>query len=222
MPCKPRIVSTALDGAPDTTAWYGPFKRSPAAAQPGVMQQAERALRLIAQQIVPALQALADTFEHELLPVARDSIACSDVPQGAALYSFWARHFTTTDTLTPQAIHALDLAEVERLQSEMAAVAAQAGYAGNLAAYRHFLAHDPQFVSPSAEALRERCEVVAKRIDAQIPAFFGRLPRITYGVQSMPAASAARLPPAYAQPSPADGSAAGVFWVSGLPEKCPS
>jgi len=32
----------------------------------------------------------------------------------------------------------------------------------------------------------------------------------------------ARMPPAYAQPSPADGSTAGIFWISGLPSKAPS
>jgi len=71
-------------------------------------------------------------------------------------------------------------------------------------------------------ALRESIEVLCKRIDRRIPDFFSRIPRITYGVDSMPEAISARMPPAYAQPSPADGSAAGVFWISGLPAKAPS
>ena len=80
----------------------------------------------------------------------------------------------------------------------------------------------PKFIAASSAALRESIEVLCKRIDRRIPDFFRRIPRITYGVESMPEATSARMPPAYAQPSPADGSSAGVFWISGLPSKAPS
>jgi uncharacterized protein (DUF885 family) len=215
-------LRSALSGAADATPWYGPFKRSPAQAQPGVVRQAERARDVIEQAIVPALRALHDTLENEMLPRARDTIACLDDPQGHEFYGFWLRHFTTTAAATPEAIHALGLSEVARLEAEIAAVAAEAGFANDVAGYRRFLASDTRFIAPSAEALRERCEIVSKRIDAKIPGFFGRLPRITYGVQSIPLAVSERMPPAYAQPNPADGSAAGIYWVSSLPEKAPS
>jgi uncharacterized protein (DUF885 family) len=215
-------LQNAMAGAADATPWYGPFKRSPAQAQPGVVRQAERARGVIEQAIVPALRALHDTLENEMLPRARDTIACLDDPQGHEFYGFWLRHFTTTEGATPEAIHALGLSEVARLEAEIATVVAEAGFANDRAGYRHFLASDAQFIAPSAEVLRERCEIVSKRIDAKIPGFFGRLPRITYGVQSIPPALSARMPPAYAQPNPADGSAAGIYWISSLPEMAPS
>jgi uncharacterized protein (DUF885 family) len=206
----------------EASAWLGPFKRSPAAAQPGLQREAERARGVIAHAILPALRALHTTLETEVLPAARESIACTDDPQGAACYAFWARHFSTNTALTPEAIHQLGLAEVARLEVEIASVAAQAGYANHLVGYRHFLASDAQFIAPSAEALREQMEVVSKRIDGLLPGFIGRLPRITYGVQTIPAAVSERMPPAYAQPNPADRSAGGIYWVSSLPHKCPS
>ena len=215
-------LRSATVGAGDATPWYGPFKRSPAAAQAGVQRHAERARQIIEQGIIPALQALADFFQGELLPAARETIACTEDPQGREFYGFWVRHFTTDATSTPEAIHSLGLSEVARLETEIAAVAAQAGFAGNVAGYRQFLGHDPQFFAPSAEALLERAQIVAKIIDAKIPTFFGRLPRITYGVQSIPAAASERMPPAYAQPNAADGSSAGIYWISSLPEKAPS
>jgi uncharacterized protein (DUF885 family) len=119
-------------------------------------------------------------------------------------------------------VHTLGLAEVARIGAEIEAVAAEAGFAGRLADYRHFLATDPQFIAPSADALRTSVEALCKRVDRRIPEFFGLIPRITYGVQSIPEAVSARMPPAYAQPSPADGSTAGIFWISGLPSKAPS
>ena len=215
-------LRSAVGGTADATPWVGPFKRTPAAAQAGVQRHAERARLIVEQRIVPALRALADFMESELLPAARDTIACTDDPQGHAFYAFWARHFTTSAALSPQAIHALGLSEVARLEDEIATVAAQAGHAGDVAGYRRFLTHDPQFVAASAEALRERVQIVSKTIDGKIPSFFGRLPRITYGVQSIPVAASERMPPAYAQPNPADRSGAGIYWISGLPAKAPS
>jgi uncharacterized protein (DUF885 family) len=215
-------LRSAAGGAADATPWVGPFKRSPAAAQAGVQRHAERARQTVEQRIVPALRALADFIESELLPAARDTIACTEDPQGHEFYGFWVRHFTTTAASTPEAIHSLGLSEVARLEVEIAAVAAQAGHAGDVAGYRRFLAHDPQFFAASAEALRERVQIVSKTIDGKIPSFFGRLPRITYGVQSIPAAVSERMPPAYAQPNPADGSSAGIYWISSLPAKAPS
>jgi uncharacterized protein (DUF885 family) len=111
---------------------------------------------------------------------------------------------------------------VARLEREIESVARDAGYGGNVPGYRAFLASDAQFVAPSRDALRESIEALCKRVDRRIPEFFGLIPRITYGVQSIPDAVSARMPPAYAQPSPADGSAAGIFWISGLPSKAPS
>jgi uncharacterized protein (DUF885 family) len=40
-------------------------------------------------------------------------------------------------------------------------------------------------------------------------------------VQSIPEAIAARMPPAYAQPNPADNSTSGIHWVTSIPAMCP-
>jgi uncharacterized protein (DUF885 family) len=210
-----------LGAAPEASAWLSPFKRSPAAAQPGVLAQAERALGVVRNALLPALQAWADFLEGLVQRGARESLSCVDGPAGAAYYRTWVRHFTST-TDDPEAVHALGLAEVARLEREIEAVAADAGYAGKVPGYRAFLASDPQFIAPSRDALRESVEALCKRVDRRIPEFFSLIPRITYGVQSLPDAVSARMPPAYAQPSPADGTSAGIFWISGLPSKAPN
>jgi uncharacterized protein (DUF885 family) len=210
-----------LAAAPETSAWLSPFRRSAAGTQPAVLAQQARALAFVHDALMPALQAWAAFLEGLLARGARESLSCVDGPAGAEYYRVWVQHFTSLP-LDPDAVHTLGLTEVARIGAEIEAVAAEAGYAGRLADYRHFLATDPQFVAPSAEALRTRVEALCKRVDRRIPEFFGLIPRITYGVQSIPEAVSARLPPAYAQPSPADGSTAGIFWISGLPSKAPS
>lgn len=225
----PRVVLQAgagntrgiLAAAPEGSAWLSPFRRSAAAGQPAVQAQAERALTLVRDLLMPALLGWAEFLEGLLTRGARESLSCIDGPAGADYYRVWVRHFTST-TIEPDGVHALGLAEVARIEQEIQAVAADAGFAGNLAGYRAFLATDPQFVAPSADALRQSIEALCKRVDRRIPEFFGLIPRITYGVLSIPEVVSARMPPAYAQPSAADGSSAGIFWVSGLPSKAPS
>jgi uncharacterized protein (DUF885 family) len=225
----PRVVLQAgagntrgiLSAAPEASAWLSPFKRSPAAAQAAVQGQAARALTLVREALMPALQAWAALLEGLLARGARESLSCIDGPAGTDYYRVWVRHFTST-SIEPDEVHALGLAEVARIDAEIQAVAADVGFAGNLAGYRSFLASDPQFVAPTADALRHDVEALCKRVDRRIPEFFGLIPRITYGVQSIPDSVSARMPPAYAQPSAADGSSAGIFWISSLPSKAPS
>jgi uncharacterized protein (DUF885 family) len=209
-----------LAAAPEASAWLSPFKRSAAASQPAVQEQAVRALSLVRETLLPALQAWAGFLEGLLARDARETLSCVDGPAGADYYGVWVRHFTSTD-IEPEAVHALGLSEVARIEAEIQAVAAEAGFAGDLPGYRAFLSSDPQFVAPSADALRHDVEALCKRVDRRIPEFFGLIPRITYGVQSIPQAVSARMPPAYAQPSAADGSSAGIFWISALPSKAP-
>jgi uncharacterized protein (DUF885 family) len=210
-----------LAAAPEASAWLGAFKRSAVASQPAVMAEADRAFRVVREQLVPALQRWAEFMTRLLERGARETLTCIDGPAGAAYYRTWVRNFTSSE-LDADAVHALGLAEVARIGREIDGVAADAGYPGDVPGYRAYLSSAPQFIAASSVALRESIEVLCKRIDRRIPDFFSRIPRITYGVESMPAAISARMPPAYAQPSPADGSSAGVFWISGLPSKAPS
>lgn len=171
---------------------------------------------LVADTLYPALNDFADFVERELGTVARDGLACTDDVGGPAYYEYMIRFATTLD-MTAGEIHALGLSEVDRIGAEMAALAE-----GDLPGFRERLRGDNRQFAESGEALREQIEILSKRIDARIPEFFGRTPRTTYGVRSIPEAIAEKMPPAYAQPNPADGSAAGVHWVTSVPGKCPS
>lgn len=214
-------LKQSAQGDASRTAWCAPFGRSPMASQATMMGLAQDAERIVAEQIQPALQNLADHIEHRLLPNGRESVACTEGPLGVEFYAFWVRHFTNLP-MTPDAVHTIGLEQVSRLEEEMTQVAARSGVGGDLDSYRRFLAEDPGFRETSAERLRERVEALAKRIDGKIPSILGHLPRSTYGVQSIPASASEKLPMAYAQPNPADGSAPGTFWINGLPDRVPT
>jgi uncharacterized protein (DUF885 family) len=213
-------IEGLTQGPAQATAWYGPFQRWTAADGAG-QALGQRALAFIADRLVPAFQAHAAFLHGPLAMGALIGPACTDGPQGRDFYRMLVQHFTTID-VEPEAVHALGLREVERLQSEIEDLAAKAGFADDVTGYRRFLSTDPQFVAESKDALRADIERLCKRIDKCIPAFFGRIPRITYGVESIPETISAKVPGAYAQPNPADRSAPGIIWVSGIPAKCPS
>ena len=203
------------------SSWFAPFLKGPAVGNSAVGQEAERALAMIGDQLIPALTEFADFVDGPLSKGARESITCVDSPKGREYYSALVRLYTTSD-LSPEAIHKLGHNEVARIAEEIKATAAEAGFVGDVPAYRAFLTSSPDFIMPDANSLRERAEVICKRIDARIPAFFRRIPRITYGVDSIPQEMSETMPPAYAQPVPSGGASAGIFWINGIPQKCPT
>ena len=219
----PRVLASveAHLGLPDAqSAWMRPFATLPS-GDVRFEDARVRLGRLIADELRPAYLRWRDTLRDDYAGRCRDSIGLSAEPDGAAYYGFLAREYTSTGD-TPAQIHAAGLDEVMRISGEIDEVAARAGFAGDMAAMRHHIATDARFRSRTKEELRERLEVLAKRIERRIPEFFGRIPRMTYGIESIPEAQSAQLPPAYAQPNPPNRSSAGVYWVTGLPDRCPT
>jgi uncharacterized protein (DUF885 family) len=195
-----------------------PFLQSP--VQVVEMQELrESAEDVISGEVMPALQRYAD-FIRQLGATARDSVAATELPTGHEHYRMLIERFTT-ENANPEEIHAYGLSEVERISQEMLLIAAEAGLPGDLTAYRKALLARPGQIQSSGEELRERIEILSKRIDARLPEFFGRLPRMTYGVRSVPEAVARFMPPGYAQANPANCTSAGIYWVTSLPEQCP-
>jgi uncharacterized protein (DUF885 family) len=213
--CGSKLSRTMASMPPRQNKFFGPFIRAGAAYE----QFAVEAEKIIAEDVTPAWRAYADFVANDLGKVARDSIACIDDVDGKRFYEGMIERNTTLQE-SPEVIHALGLSEVKRVRGEMEAVASAAGFK-NLDDFRRSIMTDNSQIASSAEELRDQIEILSKRIDAKIPEFFGRTPRTTYGIRLMPLAASATQPPAYAQPNPADNSAAGVHWVNALPEKLP-
>ncbi|MBK8597830.1 MAG: DUF885 domain-containing protein [Holophagales bacterium] len=207
-------------GPVEAQPWLKPFQRSAAAGREMVRNAASRAEALARNELLPAFEEFAAFVEGPLAEGARETVTCTDAPLGRELYRALLKDQTTLD-LGPEEIHELGLSERKRLEGEIEAVAAEAGFPGDVAGYRRFLA-GAEFLVPSKEALRERAQVLCKRIDARIPAFFGLIPRMTYGVETIPEAAAERLPPAYAQANPADRTGPGIFQITSLPARLPT
>ncbi|MET3666242.1 DUF885 family protein [Caulobacter sp. 1776] len=142
--------------------------------------------RAVTDKVAPARASFVKFMSEEYLPHAAKSLAASDLPDGKRYYAFLAHRHTTT-TLTPDQIHDIGKAEVARIRARMQETMKAAGFQGDLPAFIAMLRKDPRFYATSRQQLLEKSSEIAKRADDQLPAHFGVLPRLTYGVRPVPA-----------------------------------
>jgi uncharacterized protein (DUF885 family) len=199
---------------PDLSPYFEPFKAFPASMSPVERGQAIGQARVaIRDHVVPAFQRLNVFLEKEYLPKCRSSIGIWDTPNAVEYYRNRIAWYTTTK-LSADEIHDIGLREIERIRNEMRSIAAQAGFLGGLPEFLLKLRNDPRFKINNADELLRAYQVQAKRVDPLLPKFFGRLPRIPYGVRAIPAASAPDTTSAYYQPASPDGRRPGYFTVN--------
>ena len=188
--------SAAIQRVPSQIdAWLGDdVERNPAwrpfAAFPADMPGAEQARlaadgrKAIAVDVVPAFRALKQFVEADYLPGARRQLGATSLPGGAAYYDALVAAQTTT-TKSARDIHALGLREVARIGAEMDAAMRRTGFTGTRREFFAFLHDSPQFYYTRADDLLTGYRDIAKRVDAQLPRLFAKLPRLPYGVRAM-------------------------------------
>lgn len=218
----PRVV---LDGYTDgikvyikdkaeETVWYRPFNSMPDTInsdQQAALQ--EEAAEVINSKVVPQYQAYQEFFENEYLPAAKKTIAATDYPDGRAFYQNQIKLYTTLD-LTPDDIHEIGLKEVARIRKEMEEVIETTGFEGSFEEFLHFLRTDEQFYAETPEELLKEAAYMAKKMDHQLPKFFGKLPRQPYGVVPVPKEIAPKYTTGRYSGAPIDSARAGEYWVN--------
>ena len=192
---QPRsIVENAL-GLMEPEAAYTPETDpllKPLAALPASIPAADqaalraRATRAVTDGIMPQRREWVRFLREDYLPRAPESLGLVHRPGGRDLYAFLVQGYTTT-ALTPDQIHQFGLEEVARIRSRMETEMRASGWTGDFAAFLAFLRSDPQFYAATREELLEKASEMAKRADDGLPALFGTLPRLPYGVRPVPA-----------------------------------
>jgi uncharacterized protein (DUF885 family) len=200
--------------ATDESPFFAPFRKIPQRVSAADRDRLEKAGReAVSGRVLPAFARLAEFLRKRYLPALRRDDGAWALPDGEAYYAFQVKHHTTTD-MTPRQIHELGLAEVARIRKDMDAVISETGFRGSFGEFLTHLRTDPRFYFTDAEALVEKYRDIAKRIDPELPRFFGRLPRNPYGVKVIPPEQEASQTTAYYQPGAADGSRPGYYMVN--------
>ena len=96
----------------------------------------------------------------------------------------------------------------------MMAIIEELEFDGSFDEFVEFLRTDPQFYAETAEDLLKEAAWISKRIDYVMPAFFGRLPRQSYGVVPVPAEIAPNYTTGAYYGAPLGGDVGGAFWVN--------
>ena len=207
-------LSALIVADPSQSVFWGPMKAFPDRVSAPDRQRLEAKFRsLIAKQVTPAYQRLHAFVRDDYLPKARASTGWSSLPDGPAWYAHRVKRSTTTD-MTPEAIHALGLQEVERILGEMEAVRREVKFDGDLKAFFKHLQDDPKFYFSKPEELLAGYRELQKKINGKLPALFDIAPKADYEVREVPAFMAESAAGASYEQGSADGSRPGVFYVN--------
>ncbi|QDT14125.1 DUF885 domain-containing protein [Alienimonas californiensis] len=221
----PRQIRAQIVEDPADSLFYKPFRDIPGVPAEDAEKLRAAAKIGIAQTVVPAYQRMLDFFEAVYLPACYEHVGCWQWPEvreedgsvrfwaGPRCYEHFCGKFTTTDA-TPEAIHAVGLAEVARIRAEMEAIKEEVGFEGDLQAFFTHLRTDPQFFYGSAQELLDGYRQLIRTVDPELPKLFGTLPRTPYDVQAIPAHIAPDTTTAYYREPSADFTRPGTFFVN--------
>ncbi len=202
-----------------------PFSPMPKSIEPAERERLLREFERTLEPIDIVLTEFESFFASDYLPRCRESIGASEMKDGAAWYAHQLKVHTTT-AMSAKEIHETGLAEVARIRAEMMEVIARTDWFSadparaemkddaRFAAFIQYLRTDPRFYCTSAEELLSRYRDVCKKIDPKLPALFGTLPRLTYGVREIPRFMAPAQTTAYYQPGSPQRGEPGYFYAN--------
>ena len=202
-----------------------PFDKPPPGIDAAQLADLRERLKLAREGALLSLGLLRLWLADTYIPACRTSIAASEGPGGAAAYAHDVKLFTTTE-LTPKQVHEIGLGEVSRILAEMDGVIARTDWHSadparaampadeRRAAFIAYLRTDPRFYCTSGEALLAKYRDTCKRIDALLPEYFGKLPRLPYGVREIPRFMAPQQTTAYYMPGSMKAGLPGWFYAN--------
>ncbi len=157
----------------------------------------------------PSWRKLLAYMQTTYLPKVRQQIGVTSLPDGAKIYSVLIRRLTTTQA-TPEEIHRIGLAEVDRIEKQMLTIARETGFRGSVSELELKLADMPEQRFHSKEEMLIYCRNAAKIIEPELPKQFKHIPMMLYGIRAIPE-DREQATASNAQAPMPDGSAPGWF-----------
>ncbi|NOZ40248.1 MAG: DUF885 domain-containing protein [Planctomycetes bacterium] len=209
-----KAIDAQIVERPTQSLLYAPGKKFPATVKAEEHERLQTEIsEAIATSVVPAYRRFRKFMAKEYVPGARGSLGASALPRGRDFYRHRVRRFTTLD-VTPEEIHQLGLAEVQRIRGEMDEIIRRVEFEGDFSAFTKFLREDPQFYAETEEELLQTVAYTLKKMDGKLPTLFGKLPRMPYGLRRVPEYIAPQTTAAYYQRPSGDGTRAGFYYMN--------
>jgi uncharacterized protein (DUF885 family) len=173
---------------------------------------------LVQNQINPAFKGYRDFLEHEYLPVARETIAVSALPNGAACYDASVR-FHSSLPVPAKEVHETGLRLVDQIGAEMKEIAQTAFHTGDVQALLQRLRTDPKYTFKNRADLIAYSQAALARAKTGARGDFNLWPKADVIIEPYPAFREKNGPNEYNSPAE-DGSRPGVFLINAYqPEK---
>jgi uncharacterized protein (DUF885 family) len=167
---------------------------------------------LVKTQVNPALKKYRDFLVKEYLPAARETIAVSAIPNGAACYDASVRFHSSLPVPAAQ-VHEIGLKKVDELGAEMKDIAEKSFHTSDVPALLTKLRTDKQYLFKDRAALIAYSQAALARAKEKVPAAFGLWPKADVVIQPYPAFREKNGPNEYNSPAE-DGSRPGVFLIN--------
>jgi prolyl oligopeptidase len=210
----PDQISAQFGKPIDESPLYKPFNEFPESIPSEEQTRLiDEMISVLTEYVYPAYETLYSYFVESYLPSCGESIACKDFPNGDVYYKYQIKSYTTTD-LTAEEIHQIGLGEVDRIRAEMKKVINMTEFNGSFDEFLTFLRSDSQFYFTSEDELLNEYRMICKKADAELPKFFGLLPRLPYGVKPIPDYQAPAAPTAYYYSGSQEAGRAGFFMAN--------
>lgn len=131
----------------------------------------------VQQTIVSAYQSFLAFLKTEYLRKAPVPIGISAIENGKAFYRQRVNFFTSF-AISPEEVFATGEREVARIRAEMEAIIEELAFAGSYADFLNFLRTDPQFYAKTGDELLKEAAWITKKMEGELPNYFGKLPRM--------------------------------------------
>jgi uncharacterized protein (DUF885 family) len=167
---------------------------------------------LVREQIVPAFVRYRDFLQKDYLPAAREAVAVSANPNGAACYDASVRYHSSLPVPAKE-VHATGLQQIGRLDAEMKAIGERSFGTGDVPTLLQHARVDKKYLFKSSEDLIAYSQAALARAKATMQDWFDLLPKADVVIQRYPKFREKSGPNEYNPPAE-DGSRPAVFFIN--------
>jgi uncharacterized protein (DUF885 family) len=209
----PQVAGEVVD-SPEESVFFQPVVNMPESFPTADRERLEKAFRAADRdQLIPAYRRLAEFLREEYLPASRETAGYGSLPNGERWYAYLVRRHTSTD-LSPEEVHAIGLAEVERILGEMRAVMSRVGFEGDLHEFFDYMKSEPRFYFDRPEDLLDGYRALRERAHAGARPLFHTFPRLDYEIRPVEAFREKSAASGQYRPPDPQGTRKGVFFVN--------
>ena len=170
-------------------------------------------LAIINEVVIPSFQKLKSYLNEEYIPNTKDEIGVSVNTGGKEYYEQRVRYFTTLN-MSPEEVFETGQKEVKRIRGEMEDIIKELEFEGSYADFLEFLRTDPQFYVDTPQELLSHAAWLSKKAEEILPRYFGKLPRLPFTVNPVPAAIAPNYTTGRYSGGSMEDQRAGQYWVN--------